>query len=96
MRTIHYISYYNYKGSGRLLETQPSVVSKVDYISDSLIKAGFEVNLVTLSEGRLGERFKMNYFREVSLSDYKRVIFLFTFSRNNFLLKLLSRFLVYF
>lgn len=96
MKIIHYISYYNFQGSGRVLETQPSVVSKVDYISNSLIKAGYKVNLVTLSEGRLDERFKVNYFREVALSDYKRVIFLFTFSRNNFLLKLLSRFLVYF
>ena len=96
MRTIHYISYYNYKGSGRLLGTQPSAISKIDYISDSLIKAGFKVNLVTLSEGRLNERFKVNYFRKVYLSEHKRVIFLFTFSRNGFLLKLLSRFLVCF
>ena len=96
MNTIHYISYYNCEESGRLLENQPSVVSKVDYIADSLIKAGFKVNIVSLSEGSLSSRFKLNHFGSVLVKRYKRVIFFVTFSRNNILMKILSRLLIYF
>lgn len=96
MKTIHYISYYNCKESGRLLETQPSSVSKVDYIADSLVKAGFNVHIVSLSEGNLHSKFKLNHIGSILVEQNKRVFFFFTFSRNNILLKALSRLLIYF
>ena len=79
MKTIHYISYYNCEESGRLLETQPSSVSKVDYIADSLIKAGFNVHIVSLSEGNLHSKFKLNHIGSILVEQNKRVFFFVTF-----------------
>lgn len=51
MCTLHYLCSYTQSDLGRRIITQPSGVTKIDYIKSALKKAGYTVNILSLSEG---------------------------------------------
>lgn len=91
MKTIHYICFYNKKEYSRRLNVQPPSVSKVDYILDSLKRAGYKVLLFSVAEGEKNSPFFFykSFEKKVDCSQNNR--FISTFCRKNILLIILSR-----
>ena len=47
MCTLHYLCSYTQSDLGRRIITQPSGVTKIDYIKSALKKAGYTVNILS-------------------------------------------------
>ena len=89
MRIIHYICCYN--EIGRRIITQPSGVSKINYIKSVLLKAGYEVNLLSLAEGASKPSFFIYPSLVVQKGENEFHRYISTMCRSNVLLRIISR-----
>ena len=90
---IHYLCHYDDYNNNRNLLTIPSGVTKINYIKQALIDAGFKVVVVSAAETSSRCK-KINKLDSVIVNDKETIIYPLTFGRNNYFLKCLSRFII--
>ena len=95
MCTLHYLCSYTQSDLGRRIITQPSGVTKIDYIKSALKKAGYTVNILSLSEGDFEHPFFIYKSLTIKIDKAETLKFISTFCRSNVLLKVLSRLWMY-
>lgn len=88
MEVIHYICHYN--ALGRRLETQPSGVTKINYIKLALKQAGFKIKLYSVAEGN-SSKFSFYPAKYLFIDNLEEEYYISTWGRVNIVLKFLSR-----
>lgn len=90
MRTIHYICSYNNE-VGRRIITQPSGISKINYVKSVLLRAGYGVDLLSLAEGE--SKFPFFAYRSLVVRKGDKEIhrYISTLCRSNILFRIVSR-----
>lgn len=92
---ILYICNYNIYNNNRRIVTQPSGVTKIEYIKSALKRAGHSVELLSLAEGALTSPFSFYKFLSYKVGNDEIIHFISTFCRTNSVLKILSRLWMY-
>lgn len=95
MATLHYICSYTRLDLNRRIVTQPSGVTKIDYIKCALKKAGYVISLLSLSEGSFEHPFFLYKPLTIEIDKNETLNFISTFCRSNVLLKVISRLWMY-
>ena len=93
MRTVHYICHYN--EIGRRIIVQPSGVSKINYIKSVLLKANYEVRLLSLAEGESKPSFFIYPSLVVQKGTREHHRYISTMCRSNILFRIASRLWMY-
>lgn len=95
MQIIHYICNYDDYKNHRHLNTQPSSVTKINYIISALKKSGFYVQVFSTAEC-VSDVHCVNLSCRKTVDEQESVLYQFTFGRTNLFLKILSRILINF
>lgn len=82
MCTLHYLCSYTQSDLGRRIITQPSGVTKIDYIKSALKKAGYTVNILSLSEGDFEHPFFIYKSLTIKIDKAETLKFISTFCRS--------------
>ncbi len=88
---IYYIGYYDTEINGMKLLTQPSCVTKMNYIKDAIIEAGFDITIISVSENNMPN---ISYRHEECHDNYK-VKYFFSIGRGSLFRNVISRLLSY-
>lgn len=90
MIKIHYICHYHDVLAERDLVTQPSGITKINYIKSTLKKAGFYVSVFSVAQATTLKR--VNYSAKTKIMDFNEDIsYIHSFGRPNIIFKLFSR-----
>ena len=95
MRKFYYICSYDDYLNQRNLSTQPSGVTKINYIRFALKEAGIKFDLLSIAECKTDRRC-FNLPSKKKIDDYEEDSYILSIGRSNLLLKVLSRMLLYF
>ena len=90
---IHYICSFDDYNNSRQLNTQPSGVTKINYIKSALKRAGHDVILFSTAESN-NKRMSCYPHNRIVVDNHESIVFPFIIGRKNFFLKVLSKVLL--
>lgn len=93
MNKIHYICHYHDVSGERNLVTQPSGITKINYIKSSLKIAGFYVSVFSVAEATTTKRVFYNAITK-KIDCNEKLTYIHSFGRTNIFLKIFSRLLM--
>ena len=93
MNKIFYIGCYDNFNNNRNLNTQPSGITKMNYIKQALKNAGFYVSVFSVAECK-SNKLVFNKKEKYQIDKFEDIDYIFSIGRKNIILKLISRFLL--
>lgn len=91
--TIYYICCYDNYNNRLNLQTQPSAVSKINYIKSALKEAGYEVFIFSVAEGKNNNT---SFNKALCINSPQEIqYYIASFGRKRIIFKILSRLLMY-
>lgn len=93
MKKVFYIGCYDNLDNNRNLNTQPSGITKMNYIKQALKDAGFYVSIFSVAECK-PNKFVLNKREKIQVDKFEDINYIVSIGRKNIILKLISRFLL--
>lgn len=90
MEKIHYICNYDDYNNNRNLNTQPSAVTKINYIKSALKEIGFKVMVFSTAEC-VNDACCLNRAIQIDVDSNETILYQWTFGRTNIGLKVFSK-----